>query len=81
MIQFTSHKTTTDHQRALAMMRPADDVMRLERMGAFFPHRLSFMRSFIRRIASENAQISCPVTALDNNGFGHIVFPKMVVIV
>ena len=73
MTQFMSHKTATDHQQALAMMRPAEDVMRLERMGAFFPHRLSFMRSFIRRIASENAQISCPVTALDNNGFGHIV--------
>ncbi len=73
MTQVISHETATDHQQALAMMRPAGDVMKLERMGAFFPHRLSFMRSFIRRIASEGAQISCPVTALDENGFGHIV--------
>ena len=73
MTQVISHETATDHQQALAIMRPAGDVMKLERMGAFFPHRLSFMRSFIRRIASEGAQISCPVTALDENGFGHIV--------
>jgi len=48
MTQVISHETATDHQQALAMMRPAGYVMKRERMGAFFPHRLSFMRSFIR---------------------------------
>ena len=53
--------------------RPPDTVMRLARLGAFFPHRLSFMRRFIRRIASERAQLTIPICALDANGFGHIV--------
>ena len=54
-------------------LRPPDEVMRLARLGAFFPHRLSFMRRFIRRIASERAQLTIPICALDANGFGHIV--------
>ena len=53
--------------------RPPDEVMRLARLGAFFPHRLSFMRRFIRRIARERAQLTIPICALDANGFGHIV--------
>ena len=53
--------------------RPPDEVMRLARLGAFFPHRLSFMRCFIRRIARERAQLTIPICALDANGFGHIV--------
>ena len=53
--------------------RPPDEVMRLARLGAFFPHRLSFMRRFIRRIARERTQLTIPICALDANGFGHIV--------
>ena len=54
-------------------LRPPDAVMRLARLGAFFPHRLSFMRRFIRRIARERTQLTIPICALDANGFGHIV--------
>ena len=54
-------------------LRPPDEVMRLARLGAFFPHRLSFMRCFIRRIARERAQLTIPICALDADGFGHIV--------
>ena len=73
MSEHFSKDASLNHQQTVALMRPADEVMKLERMGAFFPHRLSFMRSFIRRIAAEGAKLSCPVMALDNNGFGHIV--------
>jgi hypothetical protein len=31
-----------------AALRPASQVMRLERMGAFFPTRVSFLRSLTR---------------------------------
>ena len=54
-------------------LRPPDAVMRLARLGAFFPHRLSFMRCFIRRIAREKAELTIPICALDADGFGHIV--------
>ena len=54
-------------------LRPPNEVMRLARLGAFFPHRLSFMRCFIRRIAREKAELTIPIAALDADGFGHIV--------
>jgi len=59
--------------RALPDLRHPDAVMTLARLGSFFPHRLSFMRSFIRRIAKENANLSMPICALDADGFGHLV--------
>ena len=31
-------------------LRPPGEVMRLERMGASFPTRLSFMRQLVRRM-------------------------------
>src|SRR5437868_1970962 len=34
-------------------LRPPSEVMRLARMGASFPTRLSFMRGLIRRMAGE----------------------------
>ena len=54
-------------------LRGPDEVMTLARMGAGFPHRLSFMRSFIRRVAGEKARMSVPVAALDGEGYGHAV--------
>ena len=58
---------------SLPPLRPVDRVMRLSRMGAFFPHRLSFMRVLIRRLARQKAVMQMPVCELDENGFGHIV--------
>jgi len=58
---------------SLPPLRPVDRVMRLSRMGAFFPHRLSFMRVLIRRLAKQKAVMQMPVCELDENGFGHIV--------
>ena len=55
-------------------LRPASEVMRLRRMGASFPTRLSFLRSLLRRLAEEDAQVRRPVWAMDADGFGHAVY-------
>lgn len=59
---------------SLPVLRPFDQVMRLSRMGSFFPHRLSFMRVLIRRLAAEKAVMQMPICQLDSDGFGHVVF-------
>jgi hypothetical protein len=55
-------------------MRPPDQVMRLERMGSFFPTRLSFMRSLIRTLTTEAAEVTRPVWEMDAEGFGRAVY-------
>ena len=59
--------------QALPRLRPPDEVMKLSRLGSFFPHRLSFMRTFIRRVAAEDACMTVTVNTLDQNGYGHVV--------
>ena len=48
--------------------------MRLSRMGSMFPTRLSFLRSLMRRLASENAKVVRRDWAMCAEGFGHGVF-------
>lgn len=48
--------------------------MRLRRMGASFPTRLSFLRVLMRRLATDKAQVRRPVWAMDADGFGHAVY-------
>jgi hypothetical protein len=55
-------------------LRPASDVMRLRRMGASFPTRLSFMRTLLRGMAAENVKVDRPVWEMDAEGFGHAVY-------
>ncbi|MCF6444958.1 hypothetical protein [Nereida sp. MMG025] len=55
-------------------LRAPSDVMRLRRMGASFPTRLSFLRSLMRRLSAENAQITRPVWQMCADGFGHAVY-------
>lgn len=55
-------------------LRPPSQVMRLSRMGAMFPTRLSFLRSLIRRLAAERAQVTQRVWEMCKDGFGHAVF-------
>ncbi len=59
--------------QALPRLRSPDEVMKLSRLGSFFPHRLSFMRTFIRRVAAEDACMTVTVNTLDQNGYGHVV--------
>ena len=55
-------------------LRPPDEVMRLDRLGAAFPTRLSFLRAMLRRVKADGWQFSRPVFAIDNEGFGHAVY-------
>ncbi|MDW5317061.1 hypothetical protein [Rhizobium sp. PL01] len=58
---------------ALALRSP-DMVMRLKRMGASFPTRLSFLRSLIRRLASDGAVVRKTVWNIDHQGYGDAVY-------
>ena len=48
--------------------------MRLDRMGAAFPTRLSFMRSLIRRMHRERWRIEATRFDLDDHGYGAVVY-------
>ena len=55
-------------------LRHPDTVMRLARMGSMFPSRLSFLRTLMRRLASDELQVIRPVWAIDAEGYGHAVY-------
>lgn len=55
-------------------LRAPSDVMRLQRMGAFFPTRLSFMRSLIRQLAEEKARVTRPHWKICDEGYGQAVY-------
>ena len=57
----------------LALRHPAE-VMRLERMGAFHPTRLSFMRILIRRLNSDKTRVRRRLWEIDPNGYGRAVY-------
>lgn len=56
------------------LLRAPDAVMRLQRMGASFPTRLSFLRSLIRRLAASGTTVRRPVWTMDDAGFGDAVY-------
>nr|MBX2824785.1 hypothetical protein [Gammaproteobacteria bacterium] len=75
----TGTETSTSSQlEELALeqvaLRPPAEVMRLERMGAFFPTRLSFMRVLLRRLAAGKARVTRHTWQLNDKGFGHAVY-------
>ncbi len=49
-------------------------VMKLSRMGAMFPSRLSFLRTLLRRLGREEAVVTRPVWNISDKGFGHAVY-------
>jgi hypothetical protein len=57
-----------------APLRHPDKVMRLERMGSFFPTRLSFMRTTIRQLLEQKVRVECPVWEMDDEGYGRAVY-------
>ena len=59
---------------AAAYRRPAEDVMRLARMGSFHQTRLSFMRTLLRRLKRENWKFKRTLWAIDDRGFGRAVY-------
>jgi hypothetical protein len=58
---------------ALAM-RSADVTNRTERLGAMHGTRLSFVRSLVRRMASDNWRIRIAQMELDDDGYGLCVY-------
>ena len=55
-------------------LRPPQTVMRLRRMGAAFPTRLSFLRTLMRALAADNVKVNRSVWQICANGFGHAVY-------
>ena len=55
-------------------LRPASDIMRLRRMGAMFPTRLSFLRTLMRWLAEDEATVTRPVWSMTPEGYGHAVY-------
>jgi hypothetical protein len=55
-------------------LRPPEMVMRLRRMGAAFPTRLSFLRTLMRALAADDVTVRRPVWQMDAAGFGHAVY-------
>ena len=48
--------------------------MRLARLGRFYPTRLSFARVLVRRMAREGWRIEASARALDERGYGQVVY-------
>ncbi|MDX8523617.1 hypothetical protein RFM68_03780 [Mesorhizobium sp. MSK_1335] len=55
-------------------LRPPEVVMRLQRLGAAHPTRLSFLRQLIRRATREQWHARKDRFELDDNGFGRAVY-------
>ena len=55
-------------------MRPASQVMQLDRLGSFHQSRLSFMRTLVRRMVQEKWQINSVIFDLDKEGYGTAVY-------
>tara|TARA_B110000503_G_scaffold46741_1_gene76252 strand:+ start:329 stop:2020 length:1692 start_codon:yes stop_codon:yes gene_type:complete len=56
------------------ILRPASQAMDLERLGAGFSSRLSFMRTLVRHMVQDQWAISYSQFELDQDGYGHAVF-------
>lgn len=57
-----------------APLRSPDTVMRLARMGASFPTRLSFLPTLLRQLRDEGAEVTRPVWEIGPEGYGHAVY-------
>ena len=55
-------------------LRRPSEVMRLRRMGAAFPTRLSFLRSLLRGLAADKVQVRRLIWKIDDEGHGHAVY-------
>ena len=64
----------TESNVRLLPLRPASQVMQLERLGSFHQSRLSFMRTLVRRMVAENWQITSSIFDLDDQGYGTVVY-------
>lgn len=60
--------------RLTDFMRPAAVVMDVARLGCLYPYPLSFMRSLLRRVISQNWKITAARVSLNDEGYGHVVY-------
>ena len=74
MTERASHRATGANHIPHAPLRPPSKVMRLARMGAFHPTRVSFVRTLVRRMARERWRIEPERFDLDANGYGDVVY-------
>ncbi|MEQ3708230.1 MAG: hypothetical protein ABNH38_09785 [Tateyamaria sp.] len=63
-----------DHAPQTPPLRPPGEVMRLARMGAMMPTRLSFLRVLIRRLCTERAAIKRTHWDMSPDGHGRAVY-------
>ena len=56
------------------ILRPSAQAMDLERLGAGFSSRLSFMRTLVRRMVKDQWSMTYSQFKLDEQGFGHAIF-------
>ncbi len=68
----SSHQTTATCSPLVTLptMRDPNDIMTLERMGAFHQSRLSFLRVLLRRLRNHNWTFSRPSFDIKNDGTG-----------
>jgi hypothetical protein len=55
-------------------LRPVPEVMDLPRLGSLHQFRLSFMRTLVRKLASERWNIQCTRFELDPQGYGTAIY-------
>jgi len=55
-------------------LRPIDQVMDLERLGAMHQSRLSFMRILVRHVMRERWQINMTTMGLNDEGYGTAIY-------
>jgi hypothetical protein len=67
-------QSTAQQVPDMVPLRPPKQVMRLDRMGSFFPTRISFMRTLIRRMHREKWRFTRETFTLDDNGYGRVVY-------
>ena len=58
----------------VAMLRPAETVMDLARLGTLHPYRLSFMRTLVRKMMREDWQVKRARFDLCDDGYGTAVY-------
>ncbi len=55
-------------------LRTPAEVMQLDRMGCFFPSRISFMRALLRDLHAHEATVDRRLWDIDEDGFGRAVY-------
>lgn len=63
-----------DHAEIPTILRPPERIMRLDRLGALQPCRLSFARQLARRMAAESWAFRCTDWSIDRRGCGVAVY-------